>query len=99
GDRRHLPLVPPSPPAASRSRRCSHRLRLIMTSRNLSILGLVAVLAVVAGVWLASRQASTPATESAELYPDLEEQLDAVTAVRIVKAGGTPAVELKRGDD
>lgn len=69
-----------------------------MTSRNLSILGLVAVLAVVAGVWLAGRQAATPATESAALYPDLKEQLDAVTTVRIVKAGGTPAVELKRGD-
>lgn len=69
-----------------------------MTSRNLSILGLVAVLAVVAGVWLAGRQTSSPATESAALYPDLKEQLDAVTTVRIVKAGGTPGVELKRGD-
>lgn len=69
-----------------------------MTSRNLSILGLVAVLAVVAGVWLASRQSSTTLTESAALYPELKGQLDDVTAVRIVKAGGTPAVELKRGD-
>lgn len=69
-----------------------------MTSRNLSILGLVAVLAVVAGVWLAGRQTSSPATESAALYPDLKEQLNTVTTVRIVKAGGTPAVELKRGD-
>lgn len=69
-----------------------------MTSRNLSILGLVAVIAVLAGVWLAGRQTSTPAAESAVLYPDLKKELDAVTAVRIVKAGGTTAVELKRGD-
>lgn len=69
-----------------------------MTSRNLSILGLVAVIAVVAGIWLAGRQTSSPAQESALLYPELSKELDAVTAVRIVKAGGTPAVELKRGE-
>jgi hypothetical protein len=68
-----------------------------MNSRNLSILGLVAVLAVAAGLWLASRQTSTT-TQSALLYPELKQQLDAITAVRIVKAGGTPAVELKRGE-
>jgi hypothetical protein len=70
-----------------------------MTSRNLSILGLVAVLAVVAGIWLASRQTSTPADTTAVLYPDLKKELDAVTTVRIVKAGGAPAVELKRGEN
>jgi hypothetical protein len=69
-----------------------------MTSRNLSILGLVAVIAVVAGVWLAGRQTSTPADTTAVLYPDLKKELDAVTAVRIVKAGGTPAVELERAE-
>lgn len=69
-----------------------------MTSRKLSILGLVAVIAVVAGIWLAGRQTSTPATESATLYPALKKELDAVTAVRIVKAGGATAVELKRGE-
>ncbi|HEY0681749.1 MAG TPA: DUF4340 domain-containing protein [Steroidobacter sp.] len=69
-----------------------------MTSRNLSILGLVAVIAVVAGIWLAGRQTSTPAQESAVLYPDLGKELDAVTTVRIVKAGGAPAVEMKRGE-
>lgn len=69
-----------------------------MTSRNLSILALVAVLAVVAGVWLAGRQTSTPAQQSAVLYPDLKKELEAIAAVRIVKAGGTPAVQLKRGE-
>lgn len=70
-----------------------------MTSRKLSVLALVAVLAVVLGIWLAGRQNSTPSsTESAVLYPELKKELDAVTAVRIVKSGGTAAVELKRGD-
>src|SRR5687768_6286685 len=69
-----------------------------MTSRKLSILSIVAVVAVGAGIWLAGRQASTPAGESAVLYPDLKKELDAITTVRIVKAGGAPAVELKRGD-
>lgn len=68
-----------------------------MTSRKLLILGIVAVVAVGAGIWLAGRQTSTPA-ESAGLYPELKQELDAITAVRIVKAGGTPAVELKRGE-
>lgn len=68
-----------------------------MTSRNLSILGLVAVLAVAAGLWLTSRQTTTT-TPSALLYPELKQQLDSITAVRILKAGGTPAVEMKRGE-
>lgn len=68
-----------------------------MTSRNLSILAVVAVLAMVAGLWLASRQTTTPSPQSTLLYPELKQQLDAVTAVRIVQPGGTPAVELKRG--
>lgn len=72
-----------------------------MTSRNLSILGLVAVIAVVAGLWLAGRQTtSTPAgtDTTAMLYPDLKKEIDAITTVRILKAGTTPAVELKRGE-
>lgn len=69
-----------------------------MTSRNLSILGLVAVLAVAAGLWLAGRQTSTPTHQSKVLYPDLKNELDAVTDVRIIKAGGAPVVELKRAE-
>lgn len=69
-----------------------------MTSRKLSILAIVALVAVVGGVWLAGRQTSTSLGETATLYPDLKKQLDAVTAVRIVKAGGTTAVEMKRGE-
>jgi hypothetical protein len=69
-----------------------------MTSRKLSILAIVAVIAVVAGLWLAGRQTSPPSTESAALYPDLKSELGSITALRIVKAGGTPALEVKRGD-
>jgi hypothetical protein len=69
-----------------------------MTSRKLLILAIVAIVAVLGGVWLAGRQTSTsPSGETATLYPDLKKELDAVTAVRIVKAGGTTAVEMKRG--
>lgn len=69
-----------------------------MTSRKLSILALIAIVAVVGGIWLAGRQTSTPSGETATLYPDLKKELDAVTAVRIVKAGGATAVEMKRGE-
>lgn len=69
-----------------------------MTSRKLSILAIIAIVAVVAGIWLAGRQTSTSSGETATLYPELKKELDAVTAVRIVKAGGTTAVELKRGE-
>src|SRR5215218_7985361 len=68
-----------------------------MTSRKLFILAIVAIVAVGAGIWLAGRQASTPASATATLYPELKKAVDAITAIRIVKAGGTPAVELKRG--
>jgi hypothetical protein len=69
-----------------------------MTSRKLLILAIVAVVAVLGGIWLAGRQTSTPTGETATLYPDLKKELDAVNAVRIVKAGGTTAVEMKRGE-
>jgi hypothetical protein len=69
-----------------------------MTSRKLSILAIVAVVAVLAGLWLAGRQTSPPSTESAALYPDLKSELASVTALRIVKAGGAPALEVKRSE-
>lgn len=69
-----------------------------MTSRKLLILGIVAVAAVGAGIWLAGRQSATSAVASAVLYPELKKELDAITTVRIVKAGGAPAVEMKRGE-
>ena len=69
-----------------------------MTSRKLSILAIVAVIAVVAGLWLAGRQTSPPSTASAALYPDLKSEVASITALRIVKPGGTPALEMKRGE-
>lgn len=69
-----------------------------MTSRKVLILGIVAILAVGGGLLLAGRETSSPGAESAALYPDLKKELDAVTAIRLVKAGGQPALELKRGD-
>jgi hypothetical protein len=70
-----------------------------MTSRKLSILALLAVIAVVAGLWLGGRQNSPPSLESASLYPDLKKELNSITAVRIVKAGDTPTLEAKRADN
>jgi hypothetical protein len=69
-----------------------------MTSRNVLVLVVVAVIAVGAGVWLASRQASSSSGERAQLYPDLKQQLDAVQAVRIYKDGDAPQVEIARKD-
>ncbi len=68
-----------------------------MTSRKLLILAVVAVVAVLAGIWLAGRQTTSTSTETATLFPELKKELDSVTAIRIVKAGGATAVELKRG--
>jgi hypothetical protein len=70
-----------------------------MTSKRLSILAVIAVLAVVAGLWLGGRQTSPSSTESAALYPELKKELGAITDLRFVKAGGTPALEVKKGDN
>ena len=66
-----------------------------MTSRRLLILGIAAIVAIAAGVWLAGRQGSSGSTtEAAALYPQLKEQLNSVSAVRIYKAGDARVVEL-----
>ncbi|MFC4314848.1 DUF4340 domain-containing protein [Steroidobacter flavus] len=70
-----------------------------MTSKKLSILAVIALLAVVAGLWLGGRQTSPSSTESAALYPELKKELGTITDVRIVKAGGKPALEVKKGDN
>ncbi|MGH8187463.1 MAG: DUF4340 domain-containing protein, partial [Steroidobacteraceae bacterium] len=71
-----------------------------MTSQKLSILVIVAVLALVAGVWLAGRQSGSSADSVQQaLYPELKQQLDSVTAVRIFKAGDARAVEMQRKDN
>jgi hypothetical protein len=71
-----------------------------MTSRRLLILGLAAIVAIVAGVWLAGRQGSSgTSAATGALYPGLKEQLNAVNAVRLYKAGDARVVELVRKDD
>jgi hypothetical protein len=69
-----------------------------MTPRRLLILGIVAVLAIGGGLWLAQRQSATPASAYGLVYPELKKQLDSVNAVRIYKAGDVRAVEIARKD-
>ena len=72
-----------------------------MTSRRLLILGIAAILAIVAGVWLADRQSSSGSTTAGTgaLYPQLKEQLNAVNAIRLYKAGDVRVVDLVRKDE
>lgn len=71
-----------------------------MTSRRLLILGIAAIVAIAAGVWLAGRQGSSGSSAgSSALYPGLKEQLNSVTAIRIYKAGDARVVELRRQGD
>jgi hypothetical protein len=71
-----------------------------MTSRRLLILGIAAIVAIAAGVWLAGRQGSSGSTADSEaLYPGLKEQLNSVSAIRIYKAGDARVVELKHQGD
>ena len=70
-----------------------------MSARKLLVLGIAAVLALAAGLWLAGRQVSSEAGGTrAALYPGLEAELDAIESVRIFKAGDARAVELKRSE-
>jgi hypothetical protein len=71
-----------------------------MTSRRLLILGIAALLVIVAGVWLAGREGSTgTAAGTSALYPGLKEQLNTVNAIHLYKAGDARVVELVRKDD
>jgi hypothetical protein len=71
-----------------------------MTSRRLLILGIAAIVAIVAGVWLAGREASSGSSAgTTALYPGLKEQLNSVTAINIYKAGDARVVELQRQGD
>lgn len=70
-----------------------------MTSRRLLTLIVAAIVAIAAGVWLASRQSSSGARATSDaLYPGLKEQLNSVNAIHIYKAGDARTVELLRKD-
>lgn len=68
-----------------------------MDSRKLSILAALAVV-VIAAALLLTRQPSAPDAPPL-LYPQLEAELNSVTAVSIYKAGDARAVELSRKGD
>jgi len=70
-----------------------------MTSRRLIILAVLA-LAVIAAALLLTRQPSAPQGVATELlYPQLEAELNSVTAMKIYKPGDVVAVELARKGD
>ena len=69
-----------------------------MNSRRLIVLGLAAVAAIAVGLWIGGRRTSSDLSAGQLLYPELKQQLDQVTGVRIVKAGDQPGVELARRD-
>lgn len=71
-----------------------------MTSKKLLPLLLAAILALGAGLWLAGRQSSTVGNARNMLYPQLQQQLDTVSSVRLFTAGAdeVPAVTLQRQD-
>lgn len=70
-----------------------------MTSRNLVVLAVAALLALGAGLWLAGQRSAGPALGNDLFYPTLQGELDAVTEVRILAPGGGNAVTLKRQED
>ncbi len=72
-----------------------------MTSRRLLILAALAVVVILGALLLSKQQATTAGGgEHQPLYPDLKGKLDAVSSVRIFKAGDAPLVEVKRaGND
>ncbi len=70
-----------------------------MNSKNLGILGVVAIAAIGGGIWLASERSSSNIDSATALYPDLKKTLNDASAVRIHKAGDELAVEIARKDE
>lgn len=69
-----------------------------MTPRRLLILGALAIVALVTSLLLSNQRSSSHREAPAALYPDLKNQINSVSAVRIFKAGDIRAVELSRKD-
>src|SRR5690606_2321869 len=70
-----------------------------MNSKNLGVLGLVALVALGGGIWLASERSASSLDGAKSLYPGLKQTLNDATAVRIHTAGDKLAVEIARKDD
>lgn len=69
-----------------------------MTPRRLLILGALAIVALVASLLLSNQRSPSRQASTAMLYPQLQEQINSVNAVRLFKAGDARAVELLRQD-
>lgn len=70
-----------------------------MTGRNAIILALVALIAVLAAIWIsASRAPEAASAQPGPLAPGLQATLDEVTAVRITGAGNERLASLSRSD-
>ena len=70
-----------------------------MNSKNLGVLGLVALVALGGGIWLASERSASSIEGAKSLYPGLKQTLNDATSVRIHTAGDELAVEIARKDD
>lgn len=70
-----------------------------MNSKKLIVLCAIAVVAIAAGVWLASERSSSSVQASSALYPDLKKKLNDATSVKIFSAGDELAVEIARKED
>lgn len=69
-----------------------------MTPRRLLILGAVAVAALVGALLLSNPRSAGGQKADGALYPELKDQVNSVTGVRIFKAGDAQAVEIQRKD-
>jgi len=69
-----------------------------MNARNLGLLGLAAVVVILAAVWM-GRPRTTDVGADRNLYPELKGKLDSIKGISIFKAGDQVAVDLVRDGD
>lgn len=69
-----------------------------MNLKSLTLLIAAAVAATVAAVWINGDRATAPRPEKRMLAPNLADNVNAITAIKITKAGDQTVAELKRGE-
>ena len=69
-----------------------------MNSRHVSILAIIALLAVLAAFWSTSIRDNGRATANAYLVPGLNENINDVTELRVITAGGSTGATLRKTD-
>ncbi len=69
-----------------------------MNSRHVSILAIVALLAVLAAFWSTSIRDNGRATANAYLVPGLNENINNVSELRVITAGGNTSATLRKTD-